>query len=364
MVDLKQYLRVSKEKVKKTLRTLIKILPIMAFVPAFVILYYLYPANFQVTWKGRLYYVFFIWLASLEVIMSWENLVTRVKKLASLRNAIFIISFFLPTAYVIVSNFLGLNTQIVNWSQMINIGRPSEMPISIEYLVFASFFVLLMWSQFGFAGLKGSPISPVFLATIGIIYTIDSLYPYGSFTPFQALVPTTSNLAASFFNLMGYKATTSNFLYSGTWVTLLQVQNPRIPINVINGTNPVYFNIAWPCAGVESLIIYTGTILIALKGSAWSWKRRAACFSVGAIVTYFVNVLRIAIFVVLGFQYGYNSPQVTYDFHDIYGSLYSITWIVSYLLIIMGSQTLGNRANVRGSDQIPGSKQSLGSAAA
>jgi thaumarchaeosortase len=350
MVELPKYFGASEEKVKGTLRklthALFKILPIIAFVPPFLILYSLYPWNFEATWKGRLFYIFFIWLAALEVIMSWENLGSKVKKLVSARNAVFITSLLLPTAYVIVSNFFGLNTLITSWSQSINVGLPGDMPLSIEYLVFATLFVLMVWSEFGIAGLKDSAISSLFLAMIGIIFTIDSLYPNGSFTPFQALVPATSNLAASFFNLMGYKATTSNFLLSGSWVTQLQVQNPRAPIDVVNGTNPVAFNVAWPCAGVESLIIYTGTILIALKGSAWSWIRRAAYFSFGAIVTYFINVLRIATFVVLGMQFGDNSPQIT-DFHNLYGSLYSITWIISYMLILMGIQTLRNRTNVR-----------------
>jgi thaumarchaeosortase len=353
MAKVSRYFRASKEKIKETLGTLIKILPIIAFVPPFLILYALFPANFETTWKGRMFYIFFIWLASLEVIMNWESLATKVKKLASARNAIFIASLFLPAMYVIVSNFFGLNNIIISWAQSSNVGWPKDMPVSIEYLVFAALFVLLMWAEFGFAGLKNSAISSLFLATIGIIFTIDSLYPYGSFTPFQAPVPAISSLAASFFNLMGYKATISNSFYSGSWVTYLQVQNPRIPINVY--TNPVGFYVAWPCAGIESLIIYTGTILVFLRASAFSLKRKAVYFSVGAIVTYFINVLRIATFVVLGMQFGDQSPQIN-DFHDLYGSLYSITWIVAYLLILMGSQTLWDKIDVGRSEKTIGSK--------
>jgi len=356
MEELPRYFGASKEKAKGTLRTLtrvlIKILPIIAFVPAFLILYSLYPWNFEATWKGRMFYVFFIWLASLELIISWENTATRLKRLASARNAALITSILLPTAYVIVSNFFGLNTLIISWAQSINAGWPSDMPLSIEYLVFAIFFVLLVWSEFGSTGLKNLGISSLFLAMIGIIYTIDTLYPNGSFTPFQAIVPVTSNLAASFFNLMGYRATTSNASVGGSWVTSLQVQNLRIPINAVNGTNPVAFNVAWPCAGIESLIIYTGAILIFLRGSGLSWKRRAVYFSVGAIVTYFINVLRIATFVVLGMQFGDfpTTPQIT-DFHNIYGSLYSITWIITYLFILMFNQTLKNRSSTVTSEQ-------------
>jgi thaumarchaeosortase len=358
MVGLLPSFEASKEKAKGTLRTLIKILPIIAFISPFLILYSQNPANFELAWKGRMFYIFFIWLASLEVIMSWEKLVTKVEKPASARNIVFIIVLILPTAYVMVSDF-GLNNLILSWAQLSHVGWPGDMAVSIEYLVFASLFVLLMWLEFGSVGLKESAVSSLFLASIGIIFTIDTLYPYGSFTPFQALVPTTSSLAANFFNLMGYRATVSNVISNGTWVSFLQVQNPSLPIN--GYTNPVGFNIAWPCAGIESLIIYTCTILVFLRGSALPWKRSAIYFSVGAIVTYFINILRIATFVVLGMQFGDNSTQIN-DFHSLYGSLYSITWIVSYLFILMGSQMLSKKVNVERSEKTI-AQNSLSSAA-
>jgi len=335
MVDVKEYFRVPKEKVNDTLRTIIKVLPIMAFVPAFLILYSLYPANFEVTWKGRLFYVIFIWLASLEIIISWENLTNRIKKLASARNAVFITSFFLPTAYVIISNFFGLNTLITNWSQINNVGRPTEMPLSIEYLIFASFFVLLVWSEFGFAGFKESSISLAFLATIGIIYTIDTLYPAGTFTPFQVFVPTTSTLAANFLNMMGYRA---SFLPQ----TLLGT--PILQVQAANGVSAT-FGIAWPCSGIESILIYTVTILVFLKKSTITLMHRIAYFAVGAIVTYFINILRIATIFIIQINTGGGNtltPQAQ-DFHNIYGGLYSIMWILSYTLIIMGSELLSSK---------------------
>jgi thaumarchaeosortase len=343
MVNLPRHFKASKEKIKGIWKTLVKILPIIALIPPFLILYFLYPATFETTWKGRTFYVFFVWLASLEVIMSWENLVPKVKKPASARNIVFITALLLPTICMIVYSYAGLNTAIINWAQLSNVGWPKDMPLSTEYLVFATLFALLMWSEFGYAGLKDSAISSLFLATIGIIYTIDTLYPYGGFTPFQALVPATSTLAANFLNLMGYTTVISEGMDSnGGRITYLQVQNPKIPISF--GRNPVTFGIAWPCAGIESLIIYTITILVFLKSSALSWKRRTIYFSLGAIVTYFINVLRIATFFVLGMQYGQDSAQVG-DFHNFYGSLYSITWIISYPLVIIGSQMLWNRVN-------------------
>jgi exosortase/archaeosortase family protein len=68
----------------------------------------------------------------------------------------------------------------------------------------------------------------------------------------------------------------------------------------------------------------------------------------GVVVTYFINVLRIVTIFVIGINGG-----DWMAFHNIYGQLYSITWIVSYPLLIIGSQMLWakmrNRRMARGS---------------
>jgi len=310
---------------------IMKILPILAFLIPMVILYSLDPASFEATWKGRTFYIFFVWLASLEIILSWEALVPKVRKLASFKSVVFIVALLLPTIYVIVSSYGGLNAVIEEWAHSNNVGLYNWMPLSMEYLAFAVLFALLIWSEYGFAGLKDSAISSLFLVTIGMVYTIDNLYPYASFTPFQALVPATSTLAANFLNLMGYRT------------SFLPTQIPGAPLlQVQSGAVSTAMSIAWPCSGVESLLIYTVTILLFLRRSPITWRRRTAYFAIGAIVTYFINILRIAtLFMIqLNTGGGYVLTAEAKAFHDYYGQLYSIMWIISYPLIIMGSQLL------------------------
>jgi hypothetical protein len=45
---------------------------------------------------------------------------------------------------------------------------------------------------------------------------------------------------------------------------------------------------------------------------------------------------------VIAIDYGINSPQ-RIQFHDFYGQLYSITWIIAYPLIIIGCQLLWDK---------------------
>jgi exosortase/archaeosortase family protein len=73
-----------------------------------------------------------------------------------------------------------------------------------------------------------------------------------------------------------------------------------------------------------------------------SWKAKIGFFSVGAAVTYLINVLRIATIFTIGAQFGANSPQVQH-FHYYYGPLYAMAWIVSYPLIIIAANAAWHR---------------------
>lgn len=316
---------------KENTTTIKKLLPILSFAIPLTMLYILYPASFEKTWKGRTYYLFFLWLFSLETIVDWEKLQAKgTEKLRSKRTIAFILAFILPTTYVILANFYGLNEIIVDFARKNNVQWADWMPLSTEYLVFMVLFTAIVLLIYGLGGLKTYPISMIFLAVIGVIYTIDNMYPYGRFTPFQLLVPTTTTLAAHVLNMMGYQtsivfSTNPNYGY----LPYLTAFDPNAP------TKFAIFGIAWPCAGIESLIIYTLTISLFLKRSNISLKIRFVYFIVGALITYFINILRIvSIFLI---QMNGGDWRL---FHDVYGQLYSIAWISCYPLIILGMQAL------------------------
>jgi len=318
---------------KRYIRALMKVLPILSFTLPFVMLYCFqnlayprYENTFEMTWKGRTFYIFFIWLASLEIIINWERLqTTKVEKLRSIRTWMFIFSLLLPTLYVVASNFFGLNVIILDWAKTSGIAQGIWMPLSIEYLVLAILFVVICLAEFGLNSLANLALSPIFLATIGLVYTIDNVYEYGSFLPFQILVPATATLAANMLNFLGYQT---------QWVSQ-QLGTPVLSVH--NEKGLAAFGIAWPCSGIESLIIYSVTILLFLKGTLIPWKQKIAYFVGGAVVTFFINVLRIVTIFVIAV----NADQIQVQrFHDYYGQLYSIVWIISYPMIIMGSRLL------------------------
>ena len=317
---------------KKHMSMLLKLLPIAAFAVPLVWLYFLDAASFELMWKGRTFQLFFIWLVSLELILGWENLqASKISKWVSARTLALIAALALPTLYVAASSYWGLNDAITNWATQSHIQWANSMPLSTEYLVFAALFCLIAYLIFGAKGLKDFSVPAFFLAIVGVLYTIDNVFPYGQFTPFQIFVPTTTALAAAILNLMGYTTSIDygqNSLQGN--MPFLTATNPHI-----SGAPSTTFAIAWPCAGIESFLIFTVVILLFLKRMPISWKGKIGYFVFGAAITYLINALRI----VNIFLIGMNNGNIDM-FHFYYGPLYAITWIVSYPLIIILTQNI------------------------
>jgi thaumarchaeosortase len=321
----------SRKSPRKRVALVLFSLTFISFVIALSILYYQYPKTYEATWKGRTYYFFFLWLFFLEAILGWEELQAKITKLRSIRTIAFAAALTLPTIYVVLANFYGLNAIFINaMSQhgvLVAQKFPDWMLLTPEYFALTVSFALAIALGYGIRSLKDFSITTIFLGTIGMLYTIDNLFPYGGFTPFQIIVPTTANLAASVLNLMGYHTA-----YLGSPMAM--------PTYIAWDRNNNYsgaFSIAWPCSGVESLTIYAITILLFLK-TGFPWKQRIGYFVVGAIVTYFINILRIVTIFVISINGGN-----VWTFHDYYGQLYSMSWIMSYPLIIIGSRILWNK---------------------
>jgi exosortase/archaeosortase family protein len=333
------------------------ILVCLSVILPMALLYYLDAPSFDKTWKGRTYYMFFVWLFAMELILNWENLMscTESKRQSVARLIALIGAVILPTIYVVIEYFYGLNTTIANFALQSGIGPTWAyvIPLSIEYLVFALMFAAVFLLAYGFHGLKDSSISISLLTLIGVVYMIDNLLPDGAFTPFQIIVPTTAKLAAGVLSLMGFSVT----LDLGSSHVIAQGM-PYLAATI--GGKGYGASIAWSCSGVDSLLIYTVVMLLFLKKSDIPLWQKITFFGVGAATTYFINILRIVTFYVIGAQYNPWDPALNtavMSFHDYYGPLYSIVWITSYPLIIIGVQILWKKIrpakNVMQNDLLP-----------
>ena len=308
-----------------------RLLPTIAFAVPLLILYHLYPESFSMTWKGRTYYLFFAWLLVLETILNLEVLGKSVWKFKSLKAIILLVSLPLPTIYVFLANYAGLNASIIEFASKHGVlsNLVGLIPLAIEYLVFTVALTLIIVAEYGVEILPKYSLSIFFLGIMGLVYLVDNLYPYGRFTPFQIIVPTTAQLAANILNTMGFKTTISN-IANPTYgsITILNVKDT-------DGKTLAGFGIGWPCAGVDSLLLYSIVTISFLRRSISSRKTAAAYFVAGAVTTYFINVLRVVSIFLVAINGG--------DwrlFHDYYGPMYSVIWITLYPLIIIGSQVV------------------------
>lgn len=311
---------------------MLKVLPLIAFAVPMAILYAVNPFDaslkvsaqfsFEMMWKGRTFQLFFIWLIALELILGWENIASKINLQNRRQLAIYTAALVLPSVYVL-AEFAGLNAALAALFSQGGVYFAESMPLAIEYFVFSAIFLLLAYLGYGRKGLAEFALPAIFVALVGAIYTIDNVFPYGQFTPFQLLVPTTASLAGGVLNLMGYAV-----------VPGVQASTGMPTLQVTGAAGSAEFAIAWPCAGIESLLIFTAVALLFLKQMNISRKAKVGFFAFGAAITYLINILRITEIFVIGTQYGAYSPEVD-AFHYYYGPLYAMAWIVAYPLIIM-----------------------------
>ena len=291
---------------------------------------------FDYTWKGRLFILFFLWLFVLETSINSEKLLEKEQS-SRHRSYFRILAIFIcaviPIVYILGVNFLGLNQTVIqvgdalrgnywrakfsDWNHILN----AAWPLTIEYVVFTVSFLATMLLAYGKDCFKIFSITLALIAGISTVYMIDTIYPYGVFKPLQMLALPTAACSAALLEILGYSFTLS---FSPGLESA-----PIIRMDANGSAKAV--SIAWPCAGVHSLFLYTLIILLLFRRSNISSFRKVIYFVIGAIGTYFVNILRIVSFFSVLVNQGMTAAQT---FHDVYGELFSVVWILFYVLLI------------------------------
>ena len=288
---------------------------------------------FELTWKGRMFLLVFLWIMLIESAMDWNKFVdekpeNRYIIIASLICAL------IPTFYVLAINFFGLDLTVMKIGNAVGIlsvsgaNEPWDFlhlywPISCEYVVFAVFFISAILLAYKTNGLKTLSISLALLGGISVAYLFDTIYPFGVFKPLQAFALPTAAVAAGILDLLGYTVTMVFPMYSG------ESALPSLTLRV--GENSASVGIAWACAGVQSLLLYTLIILVFFKKSYISAFRKLAYFIIGLFGTFFVNVFRVITIMFVMLNEGNAAGMV---FHNTYGEMYSVLWIFLYILLI------------------------------
>ncbi len=290
--------------------------------------------SFDVTWKGRMFYLFFAWFMVIESAFGWQEINTRTPKTRPLIVAALICAS-IPTAYVFATNFFGLDLAVLNAGQSIGVpylnasNQPSDFlelfwPLSVEYLVFFGSFAAALAFAYRPRGLKTFGISLTLLGAIGVAYTLDTVYPFGVFRPLQEIALPTTAATAALFDLLGYKVTLN---YP------VQVGDSQMPnIIVTSGGQTANLAVSWACAGVYSLLLYVLIILVFFKRSNITSFRKVIYFIIGLFGTFTAIVLRVFAITLVYLQQGREAGMT---FHNTYGELFGFTWIFAFIMIIV-----------------------------
>ena len=311
------------------------VLVFAAFTVPVVILYNFDAKSFNLLWKGRAPYFLFLWLFLLETGLGWKKLkikrITGWTKATVLKIGLTTIVMLLPSLYA-VGLFFGLNDEIINIGRAVGVPILNgdewfvthSWPFSLEYILFTVFFVASIWLLYGFRGLKSFTVSSVFIGGVGAFYMIDTFYPYGTFTVLQSFVPVTVFGASSILNLLGYGTQTFPGGADGLGLSVIGVEGSYSAL------------ISWSCAGSHSLFLYSFMIMLFLRGTSISRKRKIIYVVVGAVGTFFVNILRIVAILTAGVSGG---DTLAMQFHEFYGEFFFIVWMFIYLSLVFLSET-------------------------
>ena len=319
-----------------------------AFIVPLLIIYSLEPVSFDFLWKGRAPFLLFLWLFFLEAALRWKKLKTENTAGWTKKTILTAVILLLPTTYAVGLHF-GLQSGIVELGKAVGVPiidgdtwyLTHSWPFSLEYILFAVFFVVSIWLLYGAQGLKTFSVSSFFIGGVGVFYMIDTFYPNGTFAVLQSLVLITTFGTATILNLLGY---TTQILTAGDAGLRLIVS--------IGGGDPYGAIVAWSCAGSHSLFLYSFMIMLFLRGTSISQIRKIIYVAIGALGTFFVNILRIVSIYVIGINSGKSIADI---FHEFYGEFFFIAWMFIYLSIIYLIETRfinKIRRKQRGSDSI------------
>jgi thaumarchaeosortase len=271
----------------------------------------------------------------LELLLNWKEVAKRTTNQLTIKSKIRTIigyaSAAVPTAYVAGVNFFGLNHAVLSLAQSFDI-EDSLWPLSVEYIVFFVSFTIAVFLVSGAVGLQNLSLPFAILGGMGIAYSIDSVYPRGILQPAEALAIPTAASAASLLNFLGYKVTLLFTSGEGAMPTIVITSPVRTPA----------LGVAWPCAGVHSLFLYTVIILLFFQRSGMSLSKKIAYFIVGAIGTFMANVMRIMTISLMALQDALARRAdlpATRAFHDSYGEFFFFSWLLIFLLLIVAIES-------------------------
>jgi thaumarchaeosortase len=296
---------------------------------------------FSYTWKGRMFLLVFLMLFAFEAISNRHTLaqINRASSKNRMRIILLVTFAIVPFAYIVVINFFNAGQFVLSVGEAVrgnywtassiywNLIADGDWPLALEYVVFTVSSLVTVLVAYGKDGLKLFSISLAFVAGITIFYFIDTWFPYGAFWPLQVLTHPTADAAAGVLRIMGYR-----FNY------IVMPGLDSAPIFTSGTGLPLSVSIQWPCAGIQSLLLYSLIMLLFFKGTGITTLRKVGYFLVGAVGTFGANVFRVVTYFSVMVNQGLTAAN---QFHDTFGELFSAGWLVLFVFVVLLIERFG-----------------------
>jgi len=199
--------------------------------------------------------------------------------------------------------------------------------LAMDFLGYALYCVLATALLYSVQSILLMATPVIYLIGSGILDLMDAYFPQDSLAFLQVWVYLIWNVVVFLLQLMGFH----NTVPGGITPTRpgLMLQGNRLSLWGYKGD--IGLAIYWPSSGVVSMIVYSLVILVLMVKLDAPRKRKVVYAVIGAVGTYFVNVIRITMIVL----------YVTYisldfeAFHASIGEVLFIIWIFVYLLTVI-----------------------------
>ena len=200
--------------------------------------------------------------------------------------------------------------------------------LAMDFVFYALYCLAATALLYSVRSIRLMTLPVIYLVGLGILDAMDAYFPEDSLAFLQVWVYLIWNVVVFLLSLMGF-----HINFDMTTAPL------HLPSLILRGNQLFLWGykgyvglaIYWPSSGVVSMIIYSLVIVVLMVKLDAPRTRKAIYAIIGAVGTYFVNVIRITL-IVLYITYVSSDFQA---FHASIGEVLFIAWIFIYLLVVI-----------------------------
>ena len=205
--------------------------------------------------------------------------------------------------------------------------------LAMDFVFYALYCLAAAGLSYSVRSIRLMTLPVIYLVGIGILDTMDAYFPEDSLAFLQVWVYLIWNVVVFLLSLMGFHTHVDSSTAPVNLPSLI-LQGNQLFLWGCKGY--VGLAIYWPSSGVVSMIIYSLVIVVLMVKLDAPRTRKAVYAIIGALGTYFVNVIRITL-IVLYITYVSSDFEA---FHASIGEILFIAWIFIYLLAVIHYENL------------------------